>query len=286
MTVADPHSTSSASPDTAATPSLSRRTFLRSASVGAAAVTFGAGGAFAQAPSKQLNIAIVGCGEQGLAQINAMRELVLNGSVRVLAMADPWQFNLDYRANSFEKLVKGAKVNRYTDLSELLAKEESLDAVFIASPDYLHEPHTTMALKAGKHVYCEKMMSNTVEAARKMVISQQETGKLCQIGHQRRSNPRYLRLRDEIIGKTDGTAKNLTGKSLLGEITHAYAQWNREVKPPLGFPKKFPMPPEVLASLGYENMEQFRNWRFYKKFGGGAISDLGAHQIDLFNWML
>jgi predicted dehydrogenase len=286
MTVADPHSTSSASPDTAAIPSLSRRTFLRSASVGAAAVTFGAGGAFAQAPSKQLNIAIVGCGEQGLAQINAMRELVLNGSVRVLAMADPWQFNLDYRANSFEKLVKGAKVNRYSDLSELLAKEESLDAVFIASPDYLHEPHTTMALKAGKHVYCEKMMSNTVEAARKMVISQQETGKLCQVGHQRRSNPRYLRLRQEIIGAPDGTAKNLTGKSLLGEITHAYAQWNREVKPPLGFPKKFPMPPEALATLGYENMEQFRNWRFYKKFGGGAISDLGAHQIDLFNWML
>jgi predicted dehydrogenase len=104
-----------------------------------------------------------------------------------------------------------------------------------------------MALKAGKHVYCEKMMSNTVEAARKMVISQQETGKLCQVGHQRRSNPRYLRLRDEIIGKADGTAKNLTGKSLLGEITHAYAQWNREVKPPLGFPTKFPVPPEVLT---------------------------------------
>ena len=83
---------------------------------GAAAVTFGAGGAFAQAPSKQLNICIVGCGEQGLAQINAMRQLVLDGTVRVLAMADPWEFNLDYRANSFEKLVQGAKVNRYTDL--------------------------------------------------------------------------------------------------------------------------------------------------------------------------
>lgn len=270
----------------AATPILSRRTFLRSSSVGAAALTFGAGGVFAQAPSTQLNIAIVGCGEQGLAQINAMKDLVASGTVRVLAMADPWEFNLKYRANSFMKLVKGATVNMYADLSDLLAKEPSLDAVFIASPDYLHEPHTSMALRAGKHVYCEKMMSNTVEAARKMVESQKETGKLCQIGHQRRSNPRYLRMKQEIIGDPTGAAKNLTGKSLLGEITHAYAQWNREVKPPLGFPKKNPVPPEILASLGYENMEQFRNWRFYKKFGGGAISDLGAHQIDLFNWIL
>ena len=86
-------------------------------------------------------------------------------------------------------------------------------------------------------------MSNTVEAARKMVESQKETGKLCQIGHQRRSNPRYLRMKTEIIGDPSGTAKNLTGKSLLGEITHAYAQWNREVKPPLGYPEKKPGAP-------------------------------------------
>jgi predicted dehydrogenase len=284
MNVDHPTTPVAADLSSAASPSLSRRTFLRSSSVGAAALTFGAGGVFAQAPSKQLNICIVGCGEQGLAQINAMRQLVLDGTVRVLAMADPWEFNLNYRANSFEKLFK-TKVNRYSDLSELLAKEPSLDAVFIATPDYLHEPYTTMALKAGKHVYCEKMMSNTIEAARKMVESQKETGKLCMIGHQRRSNPRYLRVKAEVIGDPAGTAKNVTGKSLLGEITHAYAQWNREVKPPLGYPKKSPVPPEILATLGFENMEQFRNWRFYKKFGAGAISDLGAHQIDLFNWI-
>lgn len=270
---------------TDSSPSLTRRTFLRSASVGAAAVTFGRGGAYAQAPSKQLNICIVGCGEQGKAQIDAMKDMLNDGTVRMLAMADPWEYNLNFRVNSLNKEIKSAPINKYKDLSELLAAEPSLDAVFIATPDYLHEPYTTMALKAGKHVYCEKMMSNTVEAARKMVESQKETGKLCQIGHQRRSNPRYLRMRAEIIGTPDGKANNLTGKSLLGEITHAYAQWNREVKPPLGFPKRYPLPPEVLSTLGFESMEQFRNWRFYKKFGGGAISDLGAHQIDLFNWM-
>ncbi len=277
-----------AAADSSAAPasSLTRRTFLRSASVGAAAVTFGRGGAFAQAPSRQLNVCLVGCGAQGEALLGAMKDLLDSGTVRMLAMADPWQFNLDNRANSFEKLFPDTKLNRYTDLSELLAGEPSLDAVFIATPDYLHEPYTTMALKAGKHVYCEKMMSNTIEAARQMVESQKETGKLCQIGHQRRSNPRYLRMKAEIIGDPSGAAKNLTGKSLLGEITHAYAQWNREAKPALGFHRRHPVPPEVLASLGYEDMHQFRNWRFFKKFGGGAISDLGAHQIDLFNWLL
>lgn len=266
--------------------SLTRRTFLRSSSVGAAAVTFGAGGVFAQTPSKQLNIALVGCGEQGLAQINAMKDLVKDGTVRMMAMADIWDFNLTYRANSFEKLNAGVKVSRYARFEELLEKESNIDAVFIATPDYLHEPYTTMALRAGKAVYCEKMMSNTVEAARKMVEAQKETGKLCQIGHQRRSNPRYLRMKDEIIGDPAGVAKNKTGKSLLGQITHAYAQWNREVKPPLSFPKKNIIAPEVLAEFGYSDMLQFRNWRFFKKFGAGAISDLGAHQIDLFNWLL
>ena len=266
-------------------PSLSRRTFLRSASVGAAAVTFGPKSVWAQAPSNQLNVALVGCGEQGLAQLTAIKEMVTKGRVRLVAVADIWDYNREARANSFEKLTGCPKINRYTELAELLPKETSLDAVLIATPDFLHEPYTTMALKAGKAVYCEKMMSNTVEAARKMVQSQKETGKLCQIGHQRRSNPRYLRMKSEIIGDPAGAANNPTKKSLLGQITHAYAQWNREVKPSLGFPKKFPLKPEVLATFGYENMDQFRNWRWYKKFGGGPISDLGAHQIDLFNWI-
>jgi predicted dehydrogenase len=268
-----------------AAPSLSRRTFLRSASVGAAAVTFGPRGAWAQTPSNQMNVALVGCGEQGLAQLTAIRDLVANGRVRLAAVSDIWEFNREARANSFEKLTGCPKIARYAELADLLAKEPSIDAVLIATPDFLHEPYTTMSLKAGKPVYCEKMMSNSVEASRKMVQAQQETGKLCQIGHQRRSNPRYLRLRSEIIGDPSGTAKNLTGKSLLGQITHAYAQWNREVKPPLKAPARYALPADVLASYGYADMHQFKNWRWYKKFGGGPISDLGAHQIDLFNWV-
>ncbi len=269
------------------TPALSRRTFLRSAGVAGAAVTFGPKSVWAQAPSNQVNIAMVGCGEQGKAQCNAIRDLVTSGQVRVVAMCDVWEYNLNARANSYEKETKCPPINRYTDFEELLAKDGSnIDAVLIATPDYMHAPQTIMALKAGKHVYCEKMMSNSVEAARSMVQAQKDTGKLCQIGHQRRSNPRYLRLKAEIIGDPSGSAKNSTGKSLLGQLTHAYAQWNREVKEPLTVPKRYPIPDDILTKYGYDSAIQFRNWRWYKKFGGGPISDLGAHQIDLFNWLL
>lgn len=278
---------STAAPVTAAAvPSLTRRKFLRAASVGTAAITFGPKGAWAQKPSDQVTIGVVGLGAQGSALMSAIHPTVETGRVRIAAMSDIWEFQLNNKANSFEKLAPGnGKINRYLRFQEMLEKEPGLDAVLIAVPDYFHEPYTSMALSAGKHVYCEKMMSNSVEAARKMVLAQRASGKLCQIGHQRRSNPRYIRMKEEIIGAADGSAKNPTGKSLLGEITGAYAQWNRAVTPPIAVPKRYPVPPEILAEYGYESNEQFANWRWFKKFGGGPISDLGAHQIDLFNWI-
>ena len=81
----------------------------------------------------------------------------------------------------------------------MLANVKELDAVVIATPDFMHAEHTNAALKSGKHVYCEKLMSNTVAGARSMVQTARETKKLLQIGHQRRSNPRYLHARDKIV---------------------------------------------------------------------------------------
>ena len=52
-----------------------------------------------------------------------------------------------------------------------------------------------------------------------------------------------------------------------------------------GTPKGQEISPEKLAKYGYANMHEFSNWRWFKKYAGGPISDLGAHQIDMFNWM-
>jgi predicted dehydrogenase len=131
-------------------------------------------------------------------------------------------------------------------------------------------------LKAGLHVYCEKEMSNTLEGARRMVQAARETGKLLQIGHQRRSNPRYIHCYEKIIQDA----------GLLGRIVTVNGQWNRAVKPDLGWPQRYTIPAEQLKKYGFKSMEQFRNWRWYKGLGGGPIVDLGSHQIDIYNWFL
>ena len=187
-------------------------------------------------------------------------------------MCDIWSFSRTYGQNRLGKA--GFKVAAYTDIEDMLAKETGLDAVIIATPDFWHAPHTNLCLKAGLNVYCEKMMSNTVEGARSMVRTMRESGKLLQIGHQRRSNPRYRHALDNLIHKA----------RLPGRMTNANAQWNRAVTPDLGWPKTAELPADVLKKYGFRDMHQFRNWRWFRDLSGGPISDLGAHQIDVFNW--
>jgi predicted dehydrogenase len=119
-------------------------------------------------------------------------------------------------------------------------------------------------------------MSNTLEGARAMVVAARETGKLLQIGHQRRSNPRYLHCYEKLLGEA----------KLLGRIVTVNGQWNRAVTPDLGAPDRYAIPEARLKQYGFKDMHQFRNWRWYKGLGGGPIVDLGSHQIDIYTWFL
>ena len=151
-----------------------------------------------------------------------------------------------------------------------------VSAVVICTPDHIHALATLAALRLGKHVYCEKEMSNTLEGARAMVAAARETGKLLQIGHQRRSNPRYIHCYEKLLGES----------KLLGRIVTVNGQWNRAVAPDLGAPDRYAIPEARLKQYGFKNMHQFRNWRWYKGLGGGPIVDLGSHQIDIYSWYL
>jgi predicted dehydrogenase len=168
-------------------------------------------------------------------------------------------------------------LNAYEDYQEMLAKEaKNLDAVIVATPDFWHADHTEGALNAGLDVYCEKEMSNTLDGARRILRAAKKSGKLVQIGHQRRSNPRYIHCYEKIIRQSQ----------LLGRITTVNGQWNRSVQPDLGWPEKYTMPVSRLKKYGFRNMLQYRNWRWYKGLGGGPIVDLGSHQIDIYSWFL
>ncbi len=257
---------------------LDRRRFLQTAAAAGAALILsspsllpGEDAPPAPGRSDDLKIALIGVGAQGRV---LMDDTLKIPGVRFVAVCDIWDYNRQYGERYLKK--NGFPVNAYLDFEDMLAKEKSLDAVIVATPDFWHAPITNTCLKAGLHVYCEKMMSNTIEGARSMVKTMRETGKLLQIGHQRRSNPRYLVALNRLIREA----------KILGRVTAINGQWNRAVAPDLGWPQRAVIPPDVLKKYGYDDMNAFRNWRWFKKYGGGPLSDLGAHQIDVFNWFL
>ena len=221
--------------------------------------------------SDPLNVALIGCGEQGSVLMNAALKIP---DIRFKAVCDIWPYRRTYGERLLKKF--GHDPKPYEDYRELLANHPELDAVIIATPDFTHAEHTVAALKAGKHVYCEKLMSNTIEGARSMVVAAREAKKLLQLGHQRRSNPRYLHARDKVVREN----------RLLGRITNISGQWHRAVTDDFGFPASQALSEAKLHQYGFANMHEFRNWRWFKKYAGGPMSDLGAHQIDVYNWML
>ena len=253
---------------------LSRRNFIKSSAsaglgIALAGTTF-ARGEEKKKKAKELNVAVIGTGTQGRILIESCLRIP---GIRITAVCDIWEYSQRYASRYLKKY--GHIVNVYEDYRDLLSKEKNLDTVIVATPDWMHAEHANACMEAGLHVYCEKEMSNSLAKARTMVQTARRTGKLLQIGHQRRSNPRYIHAIDRLIKE----------KKLLGRVSKAYAQWNRAKSDMLGWPKKYTMDQIKLEKYGYASMTHFRNWRWYKKYGGGPIVDLGSHQIDLFSWV-
>jgi predicted dehydrogenase len=258
---------------------ISRRDFLKSSATAGLGAAL-AGTAFGRSPSQagpapaksadELRVAVIGCGAQGRVLIESMLRIP---SVRIAAICDIWSYSRQYSGNYLKKY--GHVANVYEDYRELLAAANDIDAAVVATPDWVHAEQAIACLRRGLPVYCEKEMSNSLDKARAMVLAARETGKLLQIGHQRRSNPRYIHAIDTLIRE----------RQLLGRVTVAYAQWNRAKADLLGWPEKYVIDQATLDKYGYGSMTEFRNWRLYKKYGGGPMVDLGSHQIDLFSWV-
>jgi predicted dehydrogenase len=256
---------------------ISRRDFLvSSATLGAGLMlgksALGQGALDAGFKEEPINVALIGVGIQG----NVLKDACLNiPGARFKAVCDIWPYRRDIATRRLAAY--GHQATGYEDYREMLAKEKGLNAVLVATPDWMHAEHANACMEAGLHVYCETVMSNALDGAKSMVLAQRKTGKLLQIGHQRRSNPRYLHAIDALIHK----------ENLLGRVTHAYGQWNRSkaASEDLVWPKGREIPDATLAKYGYASGQHFLNWRWYKKYGGGPIVDLGSQQIDLYPWV-
>ena len=253
---------------------LDRRSFLSSAAVAGSGLVLlsKAVGQETTTKTEELRVALIGAGSHGQVLLNTCVKIP---GIRIQAVCDFWEaYNLQ-QANrildGFNQLHKS-----YTDYREMLNQEKNLQAVIVATPDFCHAEQTVACMKAGLHVYCESMMSNTLEGARQMVQAAKETGKLLQIGFQRRSNPHYRFGYEHVINET----------KLLGKVTAVNGQWNRSMQPDRGWPKKATIDDSTLAKFGFKSMPQFRNWQWYKNLGNGPLAELGSHQIDVFCWYL
>jgi predicted dehydrogenase len=170
-------------------------------------------------------------------------------------------------------------VARYRDFRELLARKE-VDAVVVATPDHWHALIAIAAMKAGKDVYCEKPLSLTIAEGRMLVRVARETERVFQVGSQQRTSDPQFRLACDLV-RNGRLGQLKTIRTLVGQN-------------PVGGP--FP-PQPAPASLNWDRwlgpapaadyvLERFKVWRGWYEYGGGKLTDWGAHHNDIAQWAL
>ncbi len=255
---------------------ISRRGFVRAAA-GAAAFTIVPrhvlGGPGVTPPSEKLNIAGIGVGGQGAGDLqNVSRE-------NIVALCD-----VD-RRQAAETFKKYPRARQYSDFRVMLQKEErNIDAVVVAMPDHTHAVASMMAIKMGKHVFCEKPLTHSVYEARRIAEAAREAGVATQMGNQGHAGE-GIRLICEWIW--DGA---------IGPVREVHA-WSTHPVWPQGLtrPKETPPVPDTLdwdLWLGPAPWRPYHPsylptfWRAWWDFGTGGLGDMGCHNLDPVFWAL
>ena len=193
-----------------------------------------------------------------------------------------------------------AKIKKYDDVTEML-DDPDVEMVVIALPLWLHAPVAIQAMKAGKHVFCEKLMAHNISQSKEMVKVARDTNKLLAVGHQRHYSALY------------DNANYLVQEGHLGEIRHIRALWHRNNAVPqiekdsagklayddqgnpvykrdkagnvLYFDSWKKPTPEAdkdvdFKKYGYKSLEELVCWRLFNRTGAGLMAELGSHQLD------
>ena len=165
------------------------------------------------------------------------------------------------------------------DFREILDRKD-IDAVVVGTPDHWHVPVTIASVRAGKDVYCEKPVTHTLAEEAPLLTAVRETRRIVQTGMQQRSWEHFAQARDEIAA----------GK--LGQVTLIRTYWFQNHIPANGRVPSFDTSKlEWKRFLGSASdrpfdADQFGNWRWYWDFGGGAMTDLFIHWVDVAHWIM
>jgi predicted dehydrogenase len=276
--------------------SMNRRDFLKAAA-GAAAVAsvpyvvpssvLGAQGQ--TPPSNRITLGFIACGKQSQ---HLMRSFLLP-STQVVAACDVDKLKLERSAGSIvEKHYADRKDGsykgcaRYHDFHELLARSD-IDAVVISTPDHWHAIATIEACRAGKDVYCEKPLTQTIAEAQAMVKTIRQLGRVFQTGSMQRSSREFRfaceLVRNGFIGDIKHVTVNVGGppqdKVLKPEPVPDYLDWDMWVGPAMWRPYNNDLAPHI-------SFDGFPNWRDHIFYGGGGMTDWGAHHFDIAQWGL
>jgi len=247
---------------------MNRRQFLKTAGVGAGVALAAHRVRSVHAATQKVRVGCIGTGGQG--GFHLRTGLAGAQNLEVVAVCDV--YNLHQEAGW--KLAGGETrpVGRYYDYKEMLDKEE-IDAVVIATPLATHHQITMDCLDAGKFAFCQKTLCYTIDHAREIVEKCHSTGKFCQVGHQRRYNPKY--------NKTLWLQRE---KGLMGRINHITMQWHRN-NPWRRFVDAT-QPLNETEQKYITDIEKHLNWRLYNETSGGIMTELTTHQVDVANWFM
>jgi len=202
---------------------------------------------------KKMKAAVIGLGSICEGHINAYRD---DENTELYAVCDHDKAWLEFVKNKYEVPTS------YEDYHELL-KDPEIDIVSVCLPTYLHAEATIEALKAGKHVLCEKPMAINADEGRAMRDAELASGKKLMISHNQR------------LGEDVQVIKKIVDTGAVGELYHVRIAWRRQ-------PGGMPSP----VSVREDGSVYDRNWFNEKSRGGGVLRDLGSHLLDLTMYIL
>lgn len=257
----------------------SRRNFIRSASVATGASLFHFAPLEVLASQRRrvsandkLQLGVIGCKGMGWSDLRSHLQL---SDVECIALCDVDQSVLDMRAADVEK-AQGKRPQLFKDYRKMLENKD-IDAVIIGTPDHWHCLAMIDSLAAGKHVYCEKPLANSIEECNLMMTAAKKYNKIIQIGQWQRSGSHYE------------SALNYLWSGKLGQIrlvkVWAYQGWMKPVNvqpdgtPPTGVDYDMWLGPAKKRPF---NPNRFHfNFRWFWDYAGGLMTDWGVHEIDI-----
>jgi predicted dehydrogenase len=256
---------------------VNRRKFLR---VSAASAAFVSAASYARTAgaNERINIGVVGTGGRG----SYLTREAIKCQQNIVAICDVAPFRLE----KFSKLVTDAKQEKPSQSGDYrkLLEYKNLDAVIIATPDHHHRDVLLATMQADKDAYCEKPLSKTLEEGREMVKAVRATKKIVQVGNQRHSGPHWKKARDVVQSKEFG--------DIVWVKVWDCRNWVQRdpFAPPKDFDQKMQDAIDWKSFLGKAPKRDFDatryfSWRWYWDYAGGLMTDIGAHQIDIVQWL-